>query len=116
MPTIKRTPLKTNTLTVTANKVDKATTSNAIALSAGKKNLKRRKIKQQKKKKIKMHWTARRDLNCNVKLPKLINSIPKLLMATAISERFLATIGARLRTKSQETTMGIFCADVLIMV
>jgi hypothetical protein len=31
MPTIKRTPLKTNTLTVTAIKVDNTAASNAIA-------------------------------------------------------------------------------------
>jgi hypothetical protein len=36
MPTIDWTPLKTNTLTVTANKVDDAAASNAIALSVGK--------------------------------------------------------------------------------
>jgi hypothetical protein len=33
MPTIKRTLLKTNTLTITANKVNNAATSNVIALS-----------------------------------------------------------------------------------
>jgi hypothetical protein len=37
-------------------------------------------------------------------------------MATATSERFLTTIGARLRTKSQETSMGVYCADALIVV
>jgi hypothetical protein len=58
MLTIKWTPLKTNTLTVTANKVDVTAASNTIALS---------------KKKIKMQQTTRRDSNCNVKLPKLIN-------------------------------------------
>jgi hypothetical protein len=49
MPTIPWTPLKTNTLTVTANKVDGAAASNAIAVSV-RKNLKRRKRKQQQKK------------------------------------------------------------------
>jgi hypothetical protein len=38
MPTIKRTPSKTNTSTITANKVDNAATSNAITLSVRKKN------------------------------------------------------------------------------
>jgi hypothetical protein len=33
MPTIKWTPLKTNTLNITENKVDDAAASNAIALS-----------------------------------------------------------------------------------
>jgi hypothetical protein len=33
MPTIERTPLKTKTLTVSTNKVDGATTANAIAVS-----------------------------------------------------------------------------------
>ncbi len=45
MPTIKRTPLKTNTLTITANKVNGATAFNAIAVSI-RKRLKRRKRKQ----------------------------------------------------------------------
>jgi hypothetical protein len=62
MPTIKWTPLITNTLTVTANKVDNTAASNAIALSIRKK-LKRRKRKQQKNKKIKMQLTTKRDLN-----------------------------------------------------
>jgi hypothetical protein len=73
MPTIKRTPLKTNTLTIIANKVDDATASNAIALSIGKEKSEKKKNKQQKRKKTKMHWTAMRELNCDVKLPKLIN-------------------------------------------
>jgi hypothetical protein len=37
MPTIKQTPLKTNTFTVTANKVDGTAASNAIAVSIRKK-------------------------------------------------------------------------------
>jgi hypothetical protein len=44
MPPIKWTPLKTNTLTVTANKVDGITASNAIAASIGKKYEKKKKI------------------------------------------------------------------------
>jgi hypothetical protein len=39
MPTIKQTPLKTNTLTITANKVDGDAASNAIAMSAGNKKI-----------------------------------------------------------------------------
>ncbi len=46
MPTIKRTPLKTYTSTVTANKVDIAAASNAIALSIGKEKSEKIKIKQ----------------------------------------------------------------------
>jgi hypothetical protein len=68
--------LKTNTLTVTANKVHDVAASNAIALSFGKEKFENKKIKQQKNKKIKMHWTTRRDLNCNVKLSKLITDSP----------------------------------------
>jgi hypothetical protein len=47
MPTIERTPLKTNTPTVSTNKVEGAATAtaNAIAVSVGK-NVKRRKIRQ----------------------------------------------------------------------
>ncbi len=73
MPTIEQTLLKTNTLTVTANKVDNTAASNAIALSIGKEIFEKKKNKKQKKKKIKMHRTTRRDLNCDIKLPKLIN-------------------------------------------
>ncbi len=54
MPTIKWTPLKTNTPTINANKVDGTTTGDAIAMSSGKK-LESRKKKQQKKKKIRMN-------------------------------------------------------------
>jgi hypothetical protein len=45
IPTIKRTPLKTNTLTVTANKVTNAAASNAIALSIGKEKFEKKKNK-----------------------------------------------------------------------
>jgi hypothetical protein len=45
MPTIEWMQLKTNTPAATANKVNGAATSNAIAVSVGK-NLKRRKRKQ----------------------------------------------------------------------
>ena len=73
MPTIERTPLKTNTLTVTAKKFDNAAASNGIALSIEIEKSGKKKNKTKKEKKIKKHWTTRRDLNCDVKLPKLIN-------------------------------------------
>ncbi len=73
MRSIKQAPLKTNSLTVTANKVDGAVASNAIAVSVGKKIRTEEKERKRKKKKIKMQQTTRRDLNCNVLLPKLIN-------------------------------------------
>jgi hypothetical protein len=43
MPTIEWTPLKTNILTVTANKVDGSTTSNATVMSIRKKSEKKKK-------------------------------------------------------------------------
>jgi hypothetical protein len=43
MPTIEWTPLKTNTLTVTANKVDGAASSDAIVMSIEKKSEKEKK-------------------------------------------------------------------------
>jgi hypothetical protein len=45
MPTIKRTPLKTNTLTITANKVDNAAAFNAITLSIRKEKSDKKKNK-----------------------------------------------------------------------
>jgi hypothetical protein len=50
MPTIKQTPLKTKTLSVTANKVDNAIASNAIALSVGKEKSEKKKNKTTKEK------------------------------------------------------------------
>jgi hypothetical protein len=79
MPTIKRTPLKTNTLTVTVDKVDDAPASNAIALSIGNNKSKKKKNKQQKKKKIKMHQTTRRDLNFRCKITKINQLIPQVV-------------------------------------
>jgi hypothetical protein len=50
MPTIEWTLLKTNTLTITANKFDDAAASNAIALSTGKeKNEKKKKNNERKR-------------------------------------------------------------------
>jgi hypothetical protein len=46
MLTIEKTPLKTNTLTITANKVDGLATSNAIALSIGKEKSDKKKKKK----------------------------------------------------------------------
>ncbi len=84
MPTIKWTPLKTNTPTISANKVDGATTGNPIAVSIWKIKSEKKKNKTMKEKKIRMQRTTRRDMNCDV--PKLIYWLPKLWMATAISE------------------------------
>ena len=50
MPTIKWTPLKTNTLTITANKVNDAASSNAIALSIGKEKSEKNKNETTKEK------------------------------------------------------------------
>jgi hypothetical protein len=49
MPTIECTPLKTNTLTVTANKVNGAAAGDAIAVSVGKKSEKKKKKKKKKR-------------------------------------------------------------------
>jgi hypothetical protein len=43
LPTIEQTPLKTNTLTITTNKVNSAAAANAIAMSTGKKTDKKKK-------------------------------------------------------------------------
>jgi hypothetical protein len=62
MPTIKSTPLKTNTPTISLNKVGSAFAANAIVVSV-RKNLKRRKRKQREEKKIRIQWSTMRDSN-----------------------------------------------------
>ncbi len=116
-PTIKQRPLKTNTLTVTANKVNDAAASNAITLSVGKEKSEKKKNKTRKEKKGKEASDYNERLELQRKITKLINWFPKSWMATATStERVLTTIEAKLRKESQETSTGIFCADAVIMV
>ncbi len=73
--TIKGNAAATNAVNyaATANAVNSAAAANAIVVSIGKTYLKRGKRKQQKEKKIRMQRSTTRDLNCDVKLPKLIN-------------------------------------------
>jgi hypothetical protein len=63
-----------------------------------------------------MQRTTRRDLNCNIKLAKNNQLIPQDVDGYCNFRRFLTTIGARSRTDTGETTIGIFYADALIMV
>jgi hypothetical protein len=73
MPTIKRTPLKTNTSTVSANKVDNTAAPNAIALSAKEEKSGRKKNKTAKEKEDKEASDYQERLELQLKLPKLIN-------------------------------------------
>jgi hypothetical protein len=72
-PTIKQRPLKTNTLTVTANKVNDAAASNAITLSVGKEKSEKKKNKTRKEKKGKEASDYNERLELQRKITKLIN-------------------------------------------
>jgi hypothetical protein len=75
---------------------------------------KKKTTKEEQEDKDAADYKDRLELQC--KITKINQLIPKRWMATATSEKFLTTIGARLRTESQETTTGVFCADALIIV
>jgi hypothetical protein len=70
MPIIEWTPLKTNTLAITANKVDSATTSNAIALSIGKEKSEKKKHKMTKEKEDKEALDYNKRLELRRKITK----------------------------------------------
>ncbi len=73
MLTIKWTPLKTNTLTITANKVYDAANSIAIALSIGKEKSEKKKKKITKEKVDKDASDYKERLELQRKIPKFIN-------------------------------------------
>jgi hypothetical protein len=79
MPTIKWTPLKTNTFPVTANKVINATASNAITLSVGNKKSgkKKNKMKKEKEDKEASDYKERLELQC--KITKVNQLIPQVV-------------------------------------
>jgi hypothetical protein len=71
MLTIKWTPLKTNALTITANKVDDAATSNTISLSVGKEKSKKKKNKRIKEKEDKDASDYKERLELQHKITKI---------------------------------------------
>jgi hypothetical protein len=78
MPTIKQAPLKTNILTITANKVDNAAASNTIALSVGKEKSEKKKNKTTKEKEDKdvSDYKKRLELQCKInKINQLISQV-----------------------------------------
>ncbi len=78
MPTIKWTLLKTNTSTVTANKVDDAASSNAIALSIGKEKSEEKK-KTMKEKEDKEASDYKERLELQRKITKINQLIPQVV-------------------------------------
>ncbi len=76
MPTIKWTPLKTNTLAVTANKVDDTAASNVIALCVGK-NPEKKKNKTTKEKEDKDASDYKERLELQRKITKINQLIPQ---------------------------------------
>jgi hypothetical protein len=79
MPTIELTPLKTNTLTITANKVDDAAASNAIALSFGKEKSGKKKNKTMKEKEDKEASDQKERLELQHKITKINQLIPQVV-------------------------------------
>jgi hypothetical protein len=79
MPTIKRTPLKTNTPTVSTNKVDSTATTNAIAVSVGKKESEKKKKKTTKEKKENDAAVYNKRLELQCKITKINQLIPKVM-------------------------------------
>jgi hypothetical protein len=108
MPTIKRTPLKANTLTITANKVNDAAASTAIALSIGKEKSEKKINKTSKEKEDKDASDYKERLELQRKITKINQLIPQVVDGYCNSRKIPMTIGARLRSKSRETTTGIF--------
>jgi hypothetical protein len=78
MPTIKLTPLKTNSLTVTANKVNSAAAGHAIAMSIGKKSEKKKK-KTTKEKEDKNAAKYKERLKLQRKFTKINLLIPQVV-------------------------------------
>jgi hypothetical protein len=79
MPTIEQTPLKTNTLTITANKVDNAAASNAIALSTRKEKSEKKKNKTTKEKEDKEALDYKERLKLQRKISKINQLIPQVV-------------------------------------
>ncbi len=79
MPTIKWTPLKTNTLIATANKVNNAAASNAIALSIGKEKSEKKINKTSKKKEDKDALDYMERLELQRKITKINQLIPQVV-------------------------------------
>jgi hypothetical protein len=79
MPTIDQTPLKTNTLTVTTNKVDSGAASNAIALSLGKENSGKKKNKTTKEKEDKEALDYNERLKSQRKITEINQLIPQVM-------------------------------------
>jgi hypothetical protein len=78
MPTIERTHLKTNTLTLTANKVDNAATFNAIALSVGKEKSEKKENKTIKEKEDKEALDYNERLELQHKITNINQLIPQV--------------------------------------
>jgi hypothetical protein len=79
MPTIEWTPLKTNTLTVTANKFNDAAASNAIALSIGKEKSRKKKNKATNEKDDKEAPDYKERLELQRKITKINQLIPQVV-------------------------------------
>jgi hypothetical protein len=79
MPTIKGTQSKTNTLTVTANKVDNAAASNTITLSVGKEKSEKKKNKTTKEKEDKDALDYKERLELQNKITKINQLIPQVV-------------------------------------
>ncbi len=79
MPTIERTLLKTNTLTITANKVDNTAASNAIALIVRKENFEKKKNKITKEKEDKDASKYKERLELQREITKFNQLLPQVV-------------------------------------
>jgi hypothetical protein len=79
MLTTERTPLKINNLTVTANKVDNAAASNAIALSVWKEKTEMKKKKTMKEKEVEDALDYKERLELQRKITKINQLIPQVV-------------------------------------
>jgi hypothetical protein len=79
IPTIKRTLLKTNTLTVTANKVENTAASNTISLSIGKEKYETKKNKTTKIKIDKDALDYKKRLELRHEITKINQLIPQVV-------------------------------------
>ncbi len=117
MPTIERTPLKTNSSTITASKINNAAASNAIALSVGKEKSGKKKNQTTKEKEDEEASDYKERLKLQRKIPKINQLIPHSVDGYCNSYRKIPDkYRSKVKDRVTKTTTGIFCADALIMV
>jgi hypothetical protein len=116
MPTIKQTLVKTNTLTITANKVDGAAASNAITLSIGKEKSKKKKNKIMKEKEDKDASDYKEILELQRKITKINQLIPQVVDGYCNLRKIPYDYRSMVKDKVMRNYNGRILQDALIMV